>query len=301
MAPKMARRADWSITFDDMTDLRSVFEAAQAVMSRVIVKVGKVGDRHFLMLDGNDIGFTCCISARLHIANDALMGITDEETFCVECKHVLTAMDSPSCAHCSLVLEGHSQSATVHFKMRDPDQRSSEDTAEINTFVDATPPNTLIPMQYQLLLEMDLSKLKEIIKKAKKTHAEHLRVTVFLEDKRVERRSLVTLSARGDSFFSQKFCHETTVDEDGSVVVRAANAFGEAADIFDPDGTPAFDNRFPVEKIEGFVKNLPCRMIKAKAKQNLPLMFEYCLGTGESHIRFLVGPSTEEDDGHADM
>ena len=293
---------DWEIVFEDVAPLRLIVETVSAVMTRVMFKVVKKSSGlYFLCVDGADSGLVCCVSARLQLDN-VKWNISDEAgsnefTFCVECKHVLTAVDPSSGG--SLTLQGNSDDATVTFRMQDPEIPSHEDVSELDTFVDGETGFKLTPMDFQTILEIDLSKLREMIKKARKSRAECLRIRIFVEDRGSKKYSLVTFSIKGDhQKHEQKFCNEIHHHEDGSMVVRAA-ADGET-NIFDTlSMEPMFDHGFPVDKIESFVKNLPTRMIMAKVKSGLPMMFSHNLkGANDEtqHIRFLVASSNEDAD-----
>lgn len=300
---RTTRTPEWRILFEDASALRGVVDAVSAVMQRVIFKVAKPpnSDTYMLMFDGADVGMTCCVSARLHIDSLTMNGEEEEFQFCVECKHLSVAIDNPSCAHGSLVMEGHSD-ATIHIRMQDPEQRSHADCSELSTFVDALKQIELNTLDFKLNIEIDLSKLREMIKKARKTHAEHIRIQIFLRDEGTKQQSLVIFSVRGDAYHCQKFSHETSKDEDGSLRVRAV-ADGDMHLEEDVDVTPEFEGLFPVEKIDAFIKILPCRMIIAQVMQGMPLMMTHKLGGGvagnsateESRIRFLIAPINEGD------
>lgn len=293
---------DWEIVFEDSSALRLIVETVSAVMSRVMVKVVKRSNGlFFLCVDGHDAGSTCCVSARLHLETVTWTLAEDESsefTFCVECKHVLTALD-PSTSGGALKIQGNSHDATVTFRIQDPDQPSHEDVSELSTFVDGDSRYTLSAMDFQTILEIDLSKLREIIKKARKSQAEILRIRVFIEDKGSKKYSLIIFSVRGDNQkHEQMFCNEINYHDDGSMVVRAA-ADGEN-NIFDTEHMDSvFDHSFPVDKIESFVKNLPTRMMMAKVKSGLPMMLSHNLkGANDDtqHIRFLVAATNDDVD-----
>lgn len=293
---RSGRPADWSIVFEDASALRNVVDAVLAVMPRGVFKVAKQGSHHFLMVDGADAANTCCVSARLQLDTvDLPEGAEESFEFCVECKHVLTAIDSASCAHGKLTVEGHDDK--VRLRVHDPDQRSHEDCSEIPTYVDFEPPVDLLTMTYGTLLEIDMAKLRELIKKARKSKCDLLRIAIHLKDRGAKQQSLVVFSVDGEAYHSQAFCHETTRDEDGSLVVRAAPDGSD--DLFDTSGTdPTFEGVYPIEKVEAFIKSLPCRMLGAKVQSDLPLMLSHTLGGASddsSHVRFLVAPVNEDD------
>lgn len=301
LGKRSTRTPDWSIEFEDVSSLRSVVEAAAAVMQRVVFKVSKIRGTYFLIVDGADMGYTCCVSARLQLDRVTVSDDFDENafTFCIECKHLLISIDNPSCANASLIMEGHTRDAIVTTRTSDVDQKSVEDSSRLHTFVDEDDTMNMKEMEYKMLLEIDLTKLRDIIKKARKAHAEELMIRIYLQSFGSKQRSLVVFSIKGDLDFNQKFCHDTAHNDDGSIIVRAAADGSE--DVFcipnDPDCL-AFEGKFPMEKIDAFIKSLPCRMIVAKVRNGIPLMLTHNLGgTGNdtSHIRFLVAPITEGD------
>ena len=184
---------DWVIVFEDASALRLIVETVSAVMTRVMFKVKKrAGGLYFLCVDGSDSGHTCCISARLQLENVTwnASDSSDEFSFCVECKHVLTAVD-PSSSGGTLTIQGNSHNATVTFRLQDPEQPCHEDVSELSTFVDGEAEFKLTPMDFQTILEIDLSKMREIIKKARKSHAEILRVRIFVQDQGSKKLSMV--------------------------------------------------------------------------------------------------------------
>lgn len=295
----------WTIYLDDASGLRSILDAVGAVTQRVIFRVSKSesSGNYQLMFDGADVGMTCCVSARLHIDNVVfdVPNSDDEFTFCIDCKQLHIALDNPSCAHGSLMLQYRSD-ATIHCRMQDPEQLSHADCSELNTFVDGSEPIKLNDLEFDMRLEIDLSKLREMVKKATKCHSEHLRIQIYFRNMGSRQYSLVVFSVRGDAYHCQKFSHETSRDEDGSLRVRAV-ADGET-DMVEDDVAPEYEAVFPVEKINSFIKILPCRMIVATIKQGMPLMMTHKLGGGasssstsadDSQVRFLIASINEND------
>ena len=295
---------EWTIFLDDASGLRSILDAVGAVTQRVIFRVSKneTLNTFQLMFDGADVGMTCCVSARLRIDNVVFDVPNDDNefTFCIDCKQLHIALDNPSCAHGSLMLQYRSDS-TIHCRMQDPEQLSHADCSELNTFVDGSEPIKLNDLEFDMRLEIDLSKLREMVKKATKCHSEHIRIQIFFRNVGNRQFSLVIFSVRGDAYHCQKFSHETSRDDDGSLRVRAV-ADGET-DMVEDDSTPEYEALFPVEKINSFIKILPCRMITATIKQGMPLMMTYRLSGGgsssaeadDSQVRFLIASINEND------
>lgn len=294
--PKRSQRAPtWSIVFEDAAQLRAVVDAVSTVMARVSFKVVKRDGKHFLEVDSADVAMMCCVSARLVL--DKVVTNDDEEgfSFCVDCKHVASAIDNPSCAHLALTMEGLAEESKIVLTMHEPEQHAHEACSEVSLYMEEEQ-DPLVPMDFDMLLEVDLSLMREMIKKARKAHTERLRICVYLQEVAQKQISLVVFSIDGDFKHEQKFCHETTRDEDGSTIVRAAT--DGTHKLLDTETVePVFEGVFPAEKIDAFVKNLPCRMLTAKVKTGMPLMLDYPLGgtsDDESHIRFLVAAVNED-------
>lgn len=291
---KVSGKASWTITFQDASSFRSVIESVGSIMPRVIFSVVKEDGQWFLTTNGSDTSVSCFLSARLKLDDVVVDGNDSSFQFCVECKHVSNALDSGT--FMSVVLQGYEQDAKIKITSKDPDRSSYEDGSILNTFMEADQGEKLDDMEYNQMLEIDLSKLKEIIKKARKASAEHLRIQIMLKTIASTERSCVVFSADGEQYHDQKYYHETSQSTDGSRVVRAAP--DGSHDIFDDeDVEPIFDHLFMLNKIEAFIKNIPCKMITAKIRKGIPMMMEYDLnGEGkDSHIWFLVAPVNDED------
>ena len=282
----------WRIVLENGQLMRTVVDAVGTVMSRVSFKVERVDDAAYLMVDSADVAFMCCVSARLRLDKVTFPENEDTFNFCVDCKHVSSAIDSPSCAHMPLIIEGHDSIVLV--KMLDSDEQSVEVCAELPTFVEDEPVR-LDDIAFALSIEIDIAPLRDMIKKARKAHTEHLRLQVFLTDTGAQTVSTVVFSIDGDWGYTQKFSHQTVKDVDGSHIVRAAA--GGTAEIADSTNKrPEYEGLFPIEKVDAFLKILTVRMITAKAMNDKPIMFFFPLGgTGDdnSHIRFLLAPVNE--------
>lgn len=306
------RTPEWTIAFDDASTLRCVVDAVAAVMNRVTFRVKKVTDKYMLMFDGTDLGMSCVVSSRIvidHVTFSSQHAL-DEFTFCLECKQLIVSIDNPSCARGKLRIEGFND-ATVRIIMQDPDQRSHKETSDLNTYVDDIEElDDLDEMRLEYCLETDLSKLKEMIKKARKSQAERIHIQIFLREEATKQFSVVVFTVKGEGYarHSQTFCHETQRGVDGSLTVRAF-ADGEVEEDDTSEMNLVFDAVFPVDKIDAFVKILPVRMIKAQVQNSMPLMMTHELGGGvhdgsspqsegaglTSYIRFLVAPLNDSD------
>lgn len=287
---------EWAITFDDTVSLRCIVESAAAVMSRVIFRVAKIDGSFSLMVDGADMGFTCCVSARLQLDKVSFPGGANglsEFTFCIDCKQVLYSIDIPSFAHGCLTMEGHTSSATVHLIMADPSQKTSEVCSVLKTFVDGPPPQSLCALDYKMMLEIDVPRLREIVKMARKARAEHLSICIYTRVIGCQERSLVIFAVQGESDHEEIFFNEMTRHEDGSLIVRASPDGLDEQPCDMQENECVFEGVFQIEKIDAFVKNIPVRTIDARVQSGMPLMLTHKLAAGDdeqSHVRFLVAP-----------
>jgi len=296
---RAAPTPDWSIEFPNANDLKAIIDAVTAVMQRVPIKVVRHAETggFVIMVDGADIGMTCCVSARLHIEAERVTLDPGERefTFCVDCKHVQTALDSTSCAHGTLVLSGHGD--RVHVCVRNPDAPSQDETSELKTFVDSERTTEIRPLEFATRLDVDVVALKEVIKKARKWHAEMMKIRISLRQQGARHLSMVAISISGDADHEQRFYHETTRDDDGSLVVRAASDGGDARAGCGDDLEPHFEGTFLVDRIDSFVRIVPQRMVSCNVMRGMPLMLTYPIGgdEGASHIRYLVAPVNDEE------
>jgi hypothetical protein len=301
-APADDGAAAWVVSFPDCLGIRAVFEAMGAVLQRVTVRIVPVQSPpgYVLMADGADLGMTCCASARLHIELERVrLKSAESIEFCVDCKHVTTALDSGFCVHGGVLIEGHGDRVVV--RVRSAEGQTQDETSWLKTFVDneSTPEFTSIEEHLGLRIEIDIGRFRELIKKARKWHAELVRVRIQMHKEGANHTSLVRFSFEGDADYEQGFLNQVTRDEDGSLRVRAV---GDSCDEHDAArrlcerATVHFDAAFNVDRIESFLKNLPTRMLLADVGQGMPMMLKHDIGggSGESCIRFLIAPVNDE-------
>ena len=287
----------WVITFADTSSLRCIVASVEAIRQKITFRVKKSESAYCMMIDTGDPGMTCCVSVRLQLDSITFKSsYSGEFEFCLDAKQLMYSMDSPSAMHASLIVEGYPDTATICIRARDPDQPSHEDSATLSTYVDDDETPGLDNLEFDMIMEIDVTKLRELVKKARKAHSEFLRVCIATKKFGPKERSLVTLSVHGETTHVSSFCNEMTKDVDGSMIVRAAmDCNTESCDMDDAD--VRFKGTFPVEKIEGFVKNLQVRMISAKVANNMPIMLMHKLGASDdevSHIHFLVAPRFDD-------
>ena len=119
---------EWRLIFQNADGFRNLVEAASSVMPKVVFHVAKEGEERFLMVDGSDMALTCWLRARLAVDQFSFPkgdSGRDAFSFCVECKHMLIAIDGASAGNCCITLEGFESKAKVRIHVSDPDQGDS--------------------------------------------------------------------------------------------------------------------------------------------------------------------------------
>lgn len=283
----------WQVQLDDPTPLRSIVDSVANVVHRATFKITQANKQSpfFLKVDTADAGYTSCISVRYQLDQVILSGPDEEIKFCVDCRFLAPCLSNIRPEH-TLTLEGHEDQGnpTVVLRTRDPDGPSHETNTELNTFVD-TDEVHMFPMDHNIMLEIDLLMFRNFLKQAQSAKAEHVVIRIYVKESAGKSISYTSFSVQGENFKHEaSFCHEVTRDDDGSMVVRAATDSAHA--LFDHcELDPIYEGIFPVEKVAGFIKTLQCRMLVAKVKQGMPIMFTHCIGgttDDVSHIRFLL-------------
>lgn len=300
----MAERTDdaptFQVRFSDATSLRSIVDAVKSVTNNIMMVFKERDDGYVMMVDAHDAGWACYVSARVKLdAEDVVVHPSyrgEDHRVCVDSGTLRDCLDNPSCVHGVYVLEVYTHSKnTMVVRMQDPDVRGQEDRAELNLMHDEDP-EVLTNMKFNMVMEIDVTKLREIIKKAQKLHADKLSIKVHLSEAGGKERSRINFAVQGNCRYEQTFCNEGVgTSEDGSKTYRAA-ADGDE-DLFEASGPPKMEGTYPVERLAAFVKILQCRMIEARVGNMKPLMLSTRLGGGNddaSHIRCLISPSTDE-------
>jgi hypothetical protein len=298
---KRTRRSpEWEVRFDDSAPLRSIVEAVQNVVSRVTFKISRTNAESpfFLKVDTADVAYVSCISVRYRLDHVVMSTPIDEIKFCVDCKHIVPCLSNIRQEH-TLTLEGHNDGANPKIIIRtsDPEHPSHETCTELDTFVDSDNVQ-LFPMEFKMMLEIDLVMFRGLLKAAVVAKADLIVVRIYVKESAGQRLSFTHFSVQGEFKHFQSFCHEVSKDEDGSMIVRAATDSEQT--LFDVDETvPTYEGIFPVDKVAGFIKPLQCRMLVAKVKPDMPIMFVHTLGGATddvSHIRFLIAPLNTDTD-----
>lgn len=292
VAPRITAVPDWEIVVYDTGPLAMLVKTVSAVLERnVMFRIDKEDDFYFLMVDGNDPGFSCSLSARLQI--DETHFKTDGEAqgarFCVDPKHLLIALDGSSNATSHVKVQAFSQEALVRVVLYDPERKSCEEVSELVTYVHGDE-EQLREFDFLLTLELDLVKLKELIRKARDCKAEKLNIKVDTKQYGATERSRIQFLVSGEMTLKQRFAHAVHQDEDGSLYVRADD--DGLDDLSHTGWETKLDQTFPVAKIDAFVKNLPNTMVSSNLRNGLPLMIAHKLGGAHemSHLRFFVAP-----------
>lgn len=292
------RTPDWEVVLEDASPLKLIVEEVKNVVKRVTLLVVKEGEQHFLKIETADAAYQSCILVRYHLdtvrVNASNPADEAQQECCVECDHVLSILSNLA-HHMQLIIEAHGDK--VIFKTKDPDNKSFDGQTQLDTYVDVDRDLDLFPMDFTMTLEIDLTLFRQMLKQATVAKAEQLTIRVLVQEKGGQRTlSLTHFSIEGDFQHQQRYCHEVTRGDDGSMVVRAAT--DSQCDMMDVEEcTETYEGVFPIDKIQGFLKPLQCRMLTAKVKSGTPMMFEHRLGgmsDTDSYIRFLVAPINTE-------
>lgn len=291
---------DWRIDIDDVFALKAVVDAVTTVLQRVTFKVVPKEGNYELAVDGADLGMTCCVSARLQLDKEKVALNVDAEgaegfTFCVDCKHIQAAMDSTQCLHSALRMEGRDDRVVV--TVGDESMAHTKETSELRTYVTTDQHQGIKPLSFSSMLDLPIPQIKEVIKKARKWHAELMRIRVEYQRKESAGSypCFITLSISGDCDFQLRTCGMVEKQSDGSMNIKPSDD-QETMRVSSEDLEMHFDGLFMVDKIDSFVKTIPARVAKAYVKQDMPILFDHDLGYGDgSYIRFLIAASNEEE------
>lgn len=289
---RTTRSSDWLIKFDDVLGLRTIVEAVQNVVTRITVNIVKdqSDNTYLLKVETADVAYVSCIIVCYRL--DQVETNVDEMSFCVDCKHISPVLSNVRQDH-TVVLEYHSGGANPVLVLRthDADNLASECAFEFPTYVDADNVQ-LFPMDFDMILEIDLIEFRKVLKHASSAKAEQICLSIRVVEFDAKTYSVTTFFAKGEWTTSQTFCHEVARDVDGSLVVRAAS--DGPLKLIDSDDIPLkYEGIFPIDKVAGFVKSLQTRMLTAKVMQDMPIMFEHNIGGAtddKSKINFLIAP-----------
>ena len=144
-------------------------------------------------------------------------GVGDFE-FCLDCKHLLLSVDS---ANGGVILEVATR-AGVHIRTPDPDTPRCVEKATLSTYVDGNQSMDLERMEFSVGLEFDVTRMRDLLKRARSVKAERLRLRVCTTPPRAGDggfgHSEVTLTIQTESYsYSQTFSHPVEALEGGSM------------------------------------------------------------------------------------
>lgn len=305
----------WELVFEDVTALRGTVEAVSSVMQQVLFRVKRPTPDapYMLFFDGADPGMSCVVSARLHIddvrVNHALLE-GDEFSFCLASRQLLTAIES-SASHGTLkISQADADDARITVEYTFPDQ-ANWDQAVLDTYVHTQDAIEMDDLDMDITLEIQVPNLRQIIKKARKSHAERLTIRVYLSDDgddETQTRSYTIFEVKGHGQHQHHIPIITKRTDDGSITCMAVDPKEgrRVVRMAFQDCTPNFEGTFMVDKIETFTKILSVPKIKAKLSNGMPLLLTYELGGGipgvsvnsssaQAMLRFLLGPVSPED------
>ena len=299
---KRGRSYDWTLTLEDSSPFRNILDAASAVSGKVVLKVVDINDQYYITVDCTSASKSCNTACRMKVNTiDFADGKKRDLAFCIECSHMLNCIDIQCCMHGMLKIQGNEDDSKLFLKMYDPDRPSYCETAELMTYVDDDDhQRNKVDMKFDYVVEFDASRMRELLRHAKKSFADYMRMKVYIEGTGSVQYSRLSFTISGNWTSSQHFRHPITRNEDGSVVVSGSvdgedDEWEEGGD----DTSLVYNALFGIEKMDAFFKNLPCKSIKGRVSKNVNfMMLTHCLRGGDEndeYIRFLIGICNEDD------
>ena len=298
--PNSPNDCDWCIEFGDITSFRSIVEMSAGVMQRVLFRVKESDGQYTMMVDGADLGFSCCVVARLnvtmaHISEEMRSQAADSGvTFCVDAKHVLWMLESAT--SCTVELRGLVEKASVEIRLSDPSHPEHDESGRLDTFVQEETTTNLQGMEYEYQVTFATSKVKDLLKRGKKAHAELFVLSISTVSRGPNKEAaVVTLKVNGDIEFQQTFWFAVGKKADGSIMIMETPSKEFSSEKY----TEVFRNSFPLGKIEAFVRCLSAPTVTITLGKDVPMMMQYLLEGGidpdAQYIRFLVAAVQDED------
>lgn len=295
MAKRTEHPSEWSIRFEDTSTLRAVADAVSVVQQRVSMRVAKDDDRYVLSIDTGDFGMNSVVCVRLYIESDF---VTCESSvgfeFCISCQQLQVALDSSACSHGSLLLSGKESTVTLQVTSNVDGQ---EERTTLSCLVDNERPTLIEPITMCTRLEIEVPGLREFLKKARKFHAERMRLRIFLHEEMGMVYSLVIYSLEADVEHEQMSYYPATRDEDNSL--RLASGMGDSVKRNISRMTPHYNSLFAVERLDSILKVFTTRKLLADLKQGLPMLLTNRIGGGseenESFVRYLIAPLNDDN------
>ena len=289
---------EWYILFNDTSALRSIVEASAAVMkdSMKIKVINEDGcDGFVLHVDGHDQAKTCIVSARLLLSSSQVKSRRDtalELSVC--CQDLLVSIDNPDLAHGVIELRYTESTAKIEVTMMDPAKPNSKEVLELDTFADdSQTPLGDSNLDFEIAMDLDISRLRKCITKVKKIKGEWMKVSVELNDDGRKKESKVVWSSKGQKshyFRSDSNNAEYAADDDEINRCQILSEF---------DTQCSFEGTFALENLEKISKVMPNRRITTRVASQLPICFHYPLVPDEeedcvSKITFFVGQMMDD-------
>lgn len=291
----------WSITFDDISSLKTIFEVIASVINEVTIHVRNVDGQWRLEVDAKDYAVTCWVSVRL-VLDNVIAPRTGIDYFTVDSKFVLYSIESAG-SHHSIMFDHYDVAGStkvMHIGIVDADHPKHDNVMKLPILEIVNDGCELPGFDVDMNVELDAIKMREIIKKGRRALSEFIRIIVHLfPGGGPNIPSLTKFVVKGDKAECEMcFYNKTAEQPDGTRVIYTVtqddNLTEEEFDV--GSGDVVFDNTFPIDKIDAFVKTITCRTIMAQVRQNMPMVLNYHLGgvtDHSSHIRYIVAPTVD--------
>ena len=308
--PKKERRrrrmtTKWRLAFSNCSAFGMVVAATHASgMQNVEFKVSKEDGVNYISVNGRDLASTVIVRASLRI--DELRSAEESFTFCLNCSDLMIAVPhGSSLQHQRLVMECVGDEVII--KTEDTDVKNTVETRyTLPLYENDVPVMVFEGFDYDILLEVDVVKMRNLLAVAHKVKSEHVTVTVqLMQVDETRTLSSVKMSLQGKMGVQRVYRNETQMGEDGSTVVRAAGDLMMDEEEEAPQDTssidsvePVFHNTFATSKMESFLKVLPGSMVAASVSQDKPIVFHVPLlgedwEESKSNLKFIMAPTME--------
>lgn len=292
----------WSITFDDTSSLKTIFDVIAHVINEVPIHVRNVDGQWRLEVNTKDYAVSVWVSVRL-VLDNVIAPSTGVDDFTVDSKVLSYAIESAG-SHNSITFDCHDvggQTKVLHIGIIDADHPKHDNVMKLPILDIIGDDGCAMPgFDVDMTVELDMIKMREIIKKGRRALSEFIRIIVHIfPGGGPNFPSLTKFVVKGDKAECEMcFYNKTAEQPDGTRVIYTVTQDDTLAEEeFDGgSGDMVFDNTFPIDKIDVFVKNVTCRLIMAQVRQNMPMVLNYHLGgvtDDSSHIRYIVAPTVE--------
>jgi len=295
----------WRLAFSNCSAFGMVVAATHASgMQNVEFKVSREEGVNYISVNGRDLASTVIVRASLRI--DELRSAEETFTFCLNCSDLMIAVPhGSSLQHQRLVMECVGDEVII--KTEDTDVKNTVETRyTLPLYENDVPLMVFEGFDYDILLEVDVVKMRSLLAVAHKVKSEHVTVTVqLMQVDETRTLSSVKMSLQGKMGVQRVYRNETQMGEDGSTVVRAAGDFMIDEDMEPAKDTsaidsvePVFHNTFATSKMESFLKVLPGSMVAAHVSQDKPIVFHVPLlgedwEESKSNLKFIMAPTME--------